>query len=458
MPTKANIFQHESALAFDRRHRAILQYNIGKYDTAVAKGKLRYRYYDEARRYASDIKTESLVNLADHLELFESTITRRGAKVLWARDAREAMKYAAEILKKHSARSVVKSKSMITEEVHFNESLEATGIEPVETDLGEFIVQVAGQKPYHILTPAMHKSKEDVSRLFHEKFDTPQNSTPAELAAFVRQRLRPQYAESEVGVTGANFIVADVGGIALTENEGNGLMSMSLPKVHLVFAGIERVIPGLEYLPFFWQWLSVHGTGQNISAYNSLLLGPRKEGETDGPEEMYVILLDNGRTTLLESDHAWEALRCIRCGACLNACPVYRHIGGYTYNTTYTGPIGSVITPFLSGFSDFGHLSEASTLCGKCTDVCPVKIPLHQLLLNNRRIKVSLGEQSVGWKLGIKGYAYLFGRRRRLDAIRGGLKKRLTPLAAGQLGNHREFPQFAHRSFSQQWKSIHKTQ
>ncbi len=456
MPTKANIFKHESALAFDRRHRAILQYNIGKYDTAVAKGKLRYQYFDDARRYASDVKAASMVHLADHLELFETTITRRGAKVLWARDAQEAMQHASEILKKYSARSVVKSKSMITEEVHFNETVEALGIEPIETDLGEFIVQTAGQKPYHILTPAMHKSKEDVGQLFHEKFDTPPNATPAELTAFVRDRLRTQYAEAEIGVTGANFIVADVGGIALTENEGNGLMSLSFPKVHLVFAGIERVIPSMEYLPFFWQWLSLHGTGQNISAYNSLLLGPKKEGETDGPEEMYVILLDNGRTTLLESDHAWEALSCIRCGACLNACPVYRHIGGYTYNTTYTGPIGSVITPFLSGFSDFGHLSEASTLCGKCTDVCPVKIPLHQLLLSNRRDKVNMGKQAIGWKFGMKGYAYLFGRRRRLDVIRGSLKQRFVSLAAKQLGSHREVPKFAPESFSQQWLNIHK--
>lgn len=455
MPAKAKIFERESALAHNRRHHAILQYNIGKYDAAVTRGKERYSRYGEARRYAAEVKEAALVNLADHLELFEAKITQRGARVLWASDVQEAVNHTAEILKRYSARKVVKSKSMITEEVHFNEMVTGMGIEPIETDLGEFIVQTAGQKPYHILTPAMHKSKEDVGQLFHEKFDTPISATPAELTAFVRERLRDLYSEAEVGVTGANFIVADVGGIALTENEGNGLMSLSFPKVHLVFAGIERVLPGIDDLPFFWQWLSLHGTGQNISAYNSLLLGPRKEGETDGPEEMYVILLDNGRTTLLASEEANTALRCIRCGSCLNACPVYRHIGGYTYNTTYTGPIGSVISPFLSGFSDFGHLSEASTLCGKCSDVCPVKIPLHHLLLGNRRMKVSMGLQSAGWKLGMKGYSYLFSRRRRLDALRGSLKQQFFRMADSQMGPDREVPRFASGSFSQQWKNKH---
>lgn len=448
----ASNFQRDSVISFDRKHRRTLHHNILKHDEAVTRGKERYIRFDKAREYASEIKEEVLTRLPEYLEEFERNISVRGVKVLWARDAKDAISYIREILSEAGAKMVVKSKSMISEEVRFNESVEEWGIDPVETDLGEFIVQTAGEKPYHILTPAMHKLKEDVASLFHDKFNTPPGASPAELTAFVRDRLRPLFTSADAGITGANFLIADIGAISLTENEGNGLMSMAFPKIHIVLAGIERIIPSVSQLPFFWQWLGVHGTGQNISAYNTLITGPRTINETDGPENMFVILMDNGRSTLLGELEESAALKCIRCGSCLNACPVYESIGGYAYASTYTGPIGSVITPFYNGFKDFGHLSYASTLCGKCTQVCPVKIPLHELLLLNRRRMVEeFGSEAV-WDAGMKAFGYVFGKRKRLNFFKGRMKRRMMKMAGRPFGKMKDNPRFSRRSFNEEWK------
>jgi L-lactate dehydrogenase complex protein LldF len=292
---------------------------------------------------------------------------------------------------------------MVTEEIHLNNYLESIGIESVETDLGEYIQQMDGEAPYHIVTPAMHKSKEDVAKLFNEKLGTDINLTPEELTLVARKNLRDKYVQAEIGVTGANFIIPDIGGIALTENEGNARLSASWPKTHIVIVGIEKVIPSITDLGLFWPLLATFGTGQQVTVYNSIISGPRQADETDGPEEMIVILLDNGRTDLLANAKSREALYCIRCGACLNACPVYKNIGGHSYDTTYSGPIGSVITPHLRGMHDYKHLSYASSLCGNCTEVCPVRINLHDLLLDNRKQSVEGGEsgfaENFAWKI-----------------------------------------------------------
>ncbi|MBN2758623.1 MAG: lactate utilization protein, partial [Bacteroidales bacterium] len=292
------------------------------------------------------------------------------------------------------AKSIVKGKSMTTEEIDFNDFVEELGVKSVETDLGEFIVQVAGEKPYHIVTPAMHKSRKDVNDLFHEKFGMDNDISAEEMTDYVRKKLRAEYQQAEIGVTGANFIIADIGGIAVTENEGNAIMSTSFPKVHIVIAGIEKVIPSFKDISKFWPLLSAHGTGQSITVYNSIFTGLKRENEEFGPEKMYVILLDNKRTELLKEPKQSDVLSCIRCGACLNACPVYRNIGGYTYEATYGGPIGSVISPFYQGFDVSSHLSFACTICGKCTEVCPAKIDLHLLLLHNRNKSVEINEGS----------------------------------------------------------------
>jgi L-lactate dehydrogenase complex protein LldF len=292
---------------------------------------------------------------------------------------------------------------MVTEEIHLNDYLSSIGVESVETDLGEYIQQMDGEAPYHIVTPAMHKSKEDVARLFNEHLGTDISLTPEQLTLVARKNLREKYVQAEIGVTGANFILSDIGGIALTENEGNARLSAAWPKTHIVIVGIEKTIPSINDLGLFWPLLATYGTGQQVTVYNSIITGPRQAGETDGPEEMYVILLDNGRTDLLSNAKAREALYCIRCGACLNACPVYKNIGGHAYETTYSGPIGSVITPHLRGMHDYKHLSYASSLCGNCTEVCPVKINVHELLLENRRESVVSGEsdfaEKFAWKM-----------------------------------------------------------
>ena len=270
---------------------------------------------------------------------------------------------------------------MTTEEIHLNEALEEAGIEPVETDLGEYICQLRREPPYHIVTPVMHLTKADIA----QTFAVPAATSAEDLTMIARAKLREAFLSADMGVTGANFAVADTGMIAITENEGNARLSFSLPKLHVAIVGIEKLIPRFEDLALLWPLLSTSGTGQALTAYNSVIGGPRQSGEPDGPEEFHVILLDNGRTRLLADAEQRDALHCIRCGACLNACPVYKNIGGHTYATTYSGPIGSVITPHLRDEKEWSHLSFASSLCGACTDVCPVRVDLHHHLLHNRR-------------------------------------------------------------------------
>ena len=443
--------QKSEEIAFDLKHRATIKFNISKYDAAVDRGMKRYSDLELAKTRASYIKSQAITHLHDYLLEFEKNITANGASVIWAEDEAQAIEAIKKIMVESNSKTVVKSKSMTTEEIELNHHLEQMGVESLETDLGEYIVQLAGEKPYHIVTPCMHKSRHDIAELFHEKFNTPEGSTPEYLTGFVREKLREKFTRAEVGITGANFLVADAGGICLTENEGNALMTVSFPRIHIVIAGIEKIIPKMTDLGLMWPILAAHGTGQQISVYNSMITGPRKEGETDGPEKMVVILLDNKRSLLYQNDDQFEALKCIRCGACLNACPVYKNIGGYTYDATYSGPIGSVITPFYKGKEAYSHLSSACTVCGKCTEVCPVKIPLHHMLLINRRDAVRASKGSFVWNQGMKAYEYAFSSRSRLDMVGGKTKNLLAMLGANALGDKKQLPKLADKSFSKQW-------
>jgi L-lactate dehydrogenase complex protein LldF len=452
MSEQKDIFIKKSEeIAFDLKHRATIKFNISKYDAAVDRGRKRYSNLDLAKSRASYIKSLAVNNLHDYLLQFEKNITANGATVVWAEDTDEAIDAIKKIVIENNSKTVVKSKSMTTEEIELNHHLEEIGVESLETDLGEYIVQLAGEKPYHIVTPCMHKSRHDIAELFTEKFNTPEGSAPEYLTAFVRRMLREKFTTADVGVTGANFLVADVGGICLTENEGNALMSVSFPKIHIVIAGIEKVVPRMQDLALMWPILAAHGTGQQISVYNSLITGPKKPGETDGPEKMVVILLDNKRSELYRNDNQYEALKCIRCGACLNACPIYKNIGGYTYDATYSGPIGSVITPFFKGLKEYNHLSSACSVCGKCTEVCPVKIPLHHMLLINRRDAVRAGAGGFIWNSGMKGFEFAFSKRSRLDLVGGKTKNAFALLGAGALGEKKQIPKLADQSFSEQW-------
>lgn len=441
-------------VAFDLEHRRKIRFNIGKYDVAVDKGKLRYSNQPLAKERAAYIKRQVLNQLPELLEQFENKLIDRGVEVHWAQTDADVLKLIGDIAQKENVKRVVKSKSMTTEEVELNHFLESIDVEPLETDLGEFIVQVAGEKPYHIVTPAMHKSKEDIDKLFHEKFQTPSGSTPEELTAWVRDYLRKKFVSSEMGVTGANFLVADTGSICLTENEGNALLTASLPRIHVVIAGIEKVIPSARYLGLFWPLLSAHGTGQQMTVYNSMFSSSKLNNESDGPEKMVVILLDNGRTNLYEDSHLYESLSCIRCGACLNACPIYKNIGGYTYAATYSGPIGSLITPHFKGMKEFKHLSFASSLCGKCAEVCPVKIPIPDLLLQNRRTSVEMGYSPMKEKV-MFNMSSLILKRRSLMNISGKMKNMFAATAMkNMLGSKKEFPSFSESTFSKQWQQL----
>lgn len=439
--------------AFNLDHRRIINFNIGRYDTAVKRGLSRLANLENSKRKAHVIKWKVMENLDKLLPEFEANFQKRGGKVIWANDADEANREILSIIRKAKAKTVIKAKSMTTEEIHLNEFLEHNQIESLESDLGEYIVQLLGQKPYHIVTPAMHLSKEDIAKLFHERFGTPADASPEVLTQKARELLREKYTSADVGITGGNFLIADSGSVCLTENEGNARLTTTFPKIHIAIVGIEKIIPSINDLDLFWPLLSTHGTGQNLTVYNSILSGPRQENETDGPEEMYVVLLDNGRTNLLAQKEQRQGLYCIRCGACLNACPIYKNIGGHTYETTYSGPIGSVITPHLRGMEDFKHLSYASSLCGKCSEVCPVKIDIHKMLLLNRRDAVNEGFTTKAEKVGWKAWQTGMLKRKFMDFVSGRWKNIfLKAFFKKTWGTRRKLPVVNKKSFSQQWQ------
>ena len=438
--------------AFDKDHRQKLNFNINKYNQAFATGLEQYADIDTAKERAANIKRKAINDLDKYLIEFEHNFTLNGGHVIWAQNTKEATQEILKIFAEKKVKKIVKSKSMTTEEIDLNDVLEKNGIESLETDLGEYIVQLAGEKPYHIVTPAMHKSKEDIAQLFHQKFDWNENLSPEEMTLMVRKKIRNKFFEADAGITGANFIIADTGSVALTENEGNGILTMALPDIHIVVVGIEKVIPSINDLNLMWPLLSTHGTGQHVTVYNSIISGSRFENEKDGPKETYVILLNNERTELLQQEYQSEALSCIRCGACLNACPVYKNIGGHTYDTTYSGPIGSIISPWLLGLKDYKHLSFASTLCGACTEVCPVKIPLHDLLLRNRKDVVTKKLTTPTERLMVKGWEKVMLKRKLLDVFGGKTKNTFASLFFKKAwGSKRSLPKMAEKSFHQRW-------
>lgn len=450
--TTTDFIAKSTVKAADKEHRRKINFNIGKYNAVVPQGKEQFADVHLAREKAKNIKWKAIETLDKQLETFEAIMVARGAKVIWAEDAEQALDAVQKICNEKNCKTLVKSKSMVTEEIHLNQFLEKNGIESIETDLGEYIQQLDGEPPYHIVTPAMHKSKEDVSKLFSEKLGTDPKATPEQLTLTARKVLREKYLQAEIGVTGANFIIADIGGVAVTENEGNARLSCAFPKTHIVIVGIEKMIPSMADLALFWPLLSTFGTGQKVTVYNSIITGPKQPGEKDGPEEMYVILLDNGRTNILANEKQRESLYCIRCGACLNACPVYKNIGGHTYATTYSGPIGSVITPHLKNMGEWKHLSYASSLCGNCTEVCAVKINLHELLLENRQEAVEEGHSSFGEKIAWKMWKQGMLRRKWMNMAGGNTKEWVVNTLVKGWSASRGKMEFPKKSFNEMWR------
>ncbi len=449
--TKAQEFKQQSEqTAFDTALHHKLQNSIGQYQHKHLRGREQFADLELAKTRASGLKQKVIENLDKYLIEFESNYIKNGGKLIWALNAEEALKEIEIILQKHNINCAVKSKSMISEEIHLNEFLKAKNIDCPETDLGEFIQQEAGERPFHIVTPAMHKSKEEIAELYKQKFGTPAQASPEEITKFTREYLRKKFYLADIGITGANFLIADAGAIAITENEGNATLSVSMPRIHIAIAGIEKIIPSLNDLDLFWPLLATYGTGQKLTAYNSVIFGPRQSHEVDGPTDMYLILLDNGRTNILEQPEQRRALNCIRCGACLNVCPVYTTIGGHAYGTTYSGPIGKVITPLMKGLKEYQHLSSASSLCGKCTEVCPVKIDLHNLLLHNRKEAIQQGLQPKAEK--VTWYFWKSAMLSRKKMNKGSAKVKnfmLQTFFKKTWGEHRDLPVVAEKSFNQ---------
>ncbi len=415
------------------------------------------------RQQGRGSRLRALHSLPDLLELFERNITARGAHVLWATDGDECNQLVLDIARKHNVRTIVKGKSMATEEAGLNHALEAAGLHPLETDLGEFIAQMSHEAPSHIIMPIVHKTREQVSELFVRELHIKPTDDPAALTAAAREYMRPRFLKADMGITGCNFAIAETGTLCIVTNEGNGRMCSSVPRVHVITVGIEKVIESVEDFGTLLQILTRSATGQRLSSYVHLINGPARPDDPDGPEYLYVILIDNGRSRIHATKYA-EALACIRCGACLNVCPVYRNVGGHAYGWVYAGPIGAVVTPLMVGIHNAAPLPHASSLCGACQEACPVEIRIPDMLLKLRADLVEQGDADPVITWGIKGWE-LAMRSSQLFEAGGAAARTATHLAAngddmlhslpGPLGNwtrNRDFPPFASKSFHQLWR------
>lgn len=361
--------------------------------------------WEEWRDDAKAIRNHVLANLDAYLYQLSEKVTQNGGHVFFAETAEEATDYIKKVAKEKNAKKIVKSKSMVTEEIGMNHVLEAEGIKVVETDLGEYLLQIVGDKPSHIVVPAIHKDRYRIRQEMHDVLGYEGSETPEEMTAFVRQKIREDFLEADIGISGCNFAVPETGSVCLVTNEGNLRMATTVPKTHIAVMGMERIAPTFKEVDVLITMLARSAVGAKLTAYNTWLTGPRLEGETDGPEEFHLVIVDNGRSKILESEFQ-EVLRCIRCGACLNTCPAYRQIGGHGYGSIYPGPIGSVISPLLGGYEEFKELPYACSLCTACNSVCPVKIPLAQLILKHREKIADAGLTPMTERLSIFGFNF----------------------------------------------------
>ncbi|HUG53048.1 MAG TPA: lactate utilization protein B [Vicinamibacteria bacterium] len=390
---------------------------------------------DSLRDRARVVRAETLARLDEHLAAFAGAAEAAGARVHWADDASAAREAVLAIARENGVRTVVKAKSMVAEEVGLNPALEAAGLEVVESDLGEYIIQLAGEPPSHIIAPAFHKTKEQVGRLLHERLGVPLTSDPAEMAAVARDRLRHVYLEAGLGVSGVNFGVASTGSLAIVSNEGNASLSTTVPPVHVALMGIERVVRDLGDLALMLRILARSATGQKLSVYTDLVTGPRRGGDRHGPRRLHIVVVDNGRSGLLGTELE-EILYCIRCGACLSACPVYRTIGGHAYGSVYSGPVGAVLTPGLDGRGPWRDLPQASTLCGACREVCPVRIDIPRMLVTLRAREHASGGGEPWVRAGLRVYRLMAVRPRLFHAARRAAA-RVSRLLRGPGWSHR---------------------
>ena len=454
----------------DPQLQANLEKNLRHWSQSQNKRIAEVPEWETLREFGRRVKTHTLSRLPEYLEQLEENVVSLGGKVVWADNATQARDFILQLIHDRDIRSVVKSKSMTTEEIDLNPALEREGTRVVETDLGEYIVQLAGHKPSHILGPSIHLSKDQISTLFHEKHGTPRLDRAEDLTAEARQRLRAEFLKAGMGITGVNFGIADSGTLVLIENEGNIFLSVSSPRIHVAIMGIEKVLPSLEDLPVFLKLLIRSATGQSISSYVNLVSGPRRAEEVDGPSELYLILLDNGRSKILSDPYLSQTLNCIRCGACLNTCPVYQNIGGHAYASTYQGPIGAILTPQLESPEAAPDHPFASSLCGACGEVCPVKIEIPHILLKLRqRVREGKDQEAFSprlqklafrlwaWVMQKPGRVARLGRQARLgQALFGGKGRKLLPFLR-EWERYRAVPHFPPRTVREMYAEREKS-
>lgn len=469
-PTTKNFKQNVRTALANENLQAAIRNGAGAFITRRATARARVPEFDDIRDSARDLKNHVLGNLDIYLETYEANVKKAGGHVHWAETSEDMQKILLDICRNVDAKTVNKGKTMISEEAGINDFLEKNGITPVETDLGEYIIQLRGEAPSHIIAPANHVTTKEVEELFRERHThLPEDRNLSELSSMLteaRTILRQKYFEAEVGITGANVLIAETGQSVIVTNEGNGDLSQSLPKVHVVLASIEKIVPTLEDAATVFRILARSATGQDMSVYTTLSSGPRREGDPDGPEQYHVILLDNGRTEMIGSEFQ-EMLRCIRCGACMNHCPVYQAVGGHAYGWVYPGPMGAVLTPSLIGVEEGGMLPHASTFCGRCESVCPMRIPLPKMMRHwrEREFEKRLVPGSVRYGLGFWSFfvkrpgLYRFATRiaMKLLQLAGGKKRRFRklPLASGWT-DHRDFPAPEGKTFMAAWAAAER--
>jgi L-lactate dehydrogenase complex protein LldF len=452
MSEQEKAFLKKSEVACNNKEKKeILKKNLNHFYEKWDSGRKQFYNIELARKKLHFAKYKSIENLEKNIIEFETKFRAGGGNVFFASDKNEALKFILKIIQDNGTNRIVKSKSMVCEEIELEKFLNKNNISVLETDLGEFIVQQAKEKPSHITAPALHKSKNEIVALFNEHFGQmfDENTEPQTMVTFVRNLLREEFSKAGVGITGCNFLIAEHGAVAITENEANAVLSASFPKTHIIITSIEKIIFSFDQLELFQTMLSSHGTGQMITAYNHLVFGPSTNKEINGPEQVFVILLNNNRTSIIEDVNLREASYCIKCGACHNFCPVFRQIGGHAYQSVYNGPIGSITSPLIFGNEEYSYLPFASTLCGKCNDVCPVRINLTSLLIQKRKYIVSqkLNKSSERFVFSVLNRQLL--KRKRIERRSVFIKNTaLRFILRKNWAQHREIPLFAKQSFN----------